>query len=123
MIWWPFGKKHKDTELDTEARRLLEELKQFWDDDSIQNNAYPEDDRALLEQNAACDQIPASFGKFGRALTNPIPVNGPIGEVLYLSRLQTENGNAIAFHRLGAIETVDVFEILSEDGSYWDILY
>ena len=50
-------------------------------------------------------------------------MNGPVGELLYLSRLETAGGVAIAFHRLGAIDEIDVFEIASEDGRHWDVLY
>ena len=70
-----------------------------------------------------CDLIPNAFGEFGRTLTNPIPVNGPVGELVYLSRLETLDGSAIAFHRIGAFDKVDVFEVLSEDGRHWDVLY
>lgn len=74
-------------------------------------------------QNIPCDQIPNGFGEFGRTLTNPVPVNGPVGELVYLSRLETTEGIPIAFHRLGSSENVDVFETVSENGQHWDLLY
>src|SRR6516225_9834966 len=33
---------------------------------------------------------------------NPIPTNGPLGEVIYLSRLRTQSGSPIMFHRVRA---------------------
>src|SRR3546814_8182704 len=52
-----------------------------------------------------------------------IPVNGPIGQLAYLSRLETQSGQRILFHRLGAIDKVDVFEAVTFDGSGWFIFF
>lgn len=76
----------------------------------------------------SCDEIAGSVGEFGKTLTNPIPVNGPVGEIKYLNRLRNNNVGFI-FHRIGSVEqenisgNVDVFEIVSIDGKKWDILY
>ena len=55
-------------------------------------------------------------GEFGRHPDNPIPVNGPIGEVLYLSHLRTRGALPLLFHRLGSLEgqfgNVDAYEVL-----------
>src|SRR3546814_10801196 len=61
--------------------------------------------------------LPNGSGPFGFTETNPIPVNGPIGQLAYLSRLETQSGQRILFHRLGAIDKVDVFEAVTFDGS------
>ena len=77
----------------------------------------------------SCDELPDASGDFGRSITNPIPVNGPTGEIKYLNRLRNENGVGFIFHRLGPIESTiperlfDVFEVVSFDGMNWDILY
>ena len=67
------------------------------------------------------------FGKpseyFGRSIDDPIPVNSPLGQVAYLSRLLTETGEKVFFHRFGSINTVDVYELVSESGALWDVLY
>src|SRR3546814_6579765 len=61
--------------------------------------------------------LPNGSGPFGFTETNPIPVNGPIGQLAYLSRLETQSGQRILFHRLAAIDKVDVFEAVTFDGS------
>lgn len=77
----------------------------------------------------SCDELKNATGDFGKIATNPIPVNGPIGEVKYLNRLRSSDGCGFIFHRIGSIEqpgitgNVDVFEIVSVDGKTWDILY
>jgi hypothetical protein len=76
-----------------------------------------------LVLNAPCEQVPNSFGEFGRTTTNPVPVNGPIGELIYLSRLEAIDGSPIAFHRLGAFGDVDIFELVLQGGRGWDLLY
>jgi hypothetical protein len=37
--------------------------------------------------NGGYDEIPGTHGPFGIVSTNPIPVNGIIGEMVYLNRL------------------------------------
>jgi hypothetical protein len=123
MALWPFGRKDPKSSLSPEVRRIFEKAHRLLDDEAAQNEALPEDFRKILAENPDCDRLPNAFGEFGRAPTNPIPVNGPLGEAIYLSRLETSDGNAIAFHRLGAFDNVDVFEVVSENGSHWDVLY
>ena len=77
----------------------------------------------------SCDELTDATGAFGRSVTNPIPVNGPIGEIKYLNRLKNRYGVGFLFHRLGPIEStvteklLDAFEVVSIDGGVWDILY
>lgn len=70
-----------------------------------------------------CDFLIDDLETFGRTLENPIPVNGPYGEHTYLSRLRTLSGLGFFYHRLGSIDTVDEYEILSYDGSVREVLY
>ena len=76
-----------------------------------------------------CDEMPGAIGPFGKTMTNPIPVNGPIGELKYLSRLRMEE-HPIMYHRLTSsryglsdIEAVDIYELCDITGKNWDILY
>ena len=77
---------------------------------------------------ADCDEVPGGQGPLS-SLGNPIPVNGPIGEIKYLGKLRGKTGNALLFHRLGsvsspAVETpVDVYEVVCLDGTQWNRLY
>src|SRR5262245_41796574 len=56
------------------------------------------------------DKDPKGTGAFGLVETNPIPTNGPIGQIAYLSKLETNAGQRLLFHRLGSIGTIDAFE-------------
>jgi hypothetical protein len=118
-IW----KKETAEDVSPEAKQIFEKAIRLLDDETAQNNALPEDRRRVLFQNPACDFVPKGFGEFGRTVTNPVPVNGVMGELIYLLRLETADGIPIAFHRLGACNRTDVFEIVSEDGRHWDLLY
>lgn len=122
MALWPFGRKG-DASLSPDVQQIFEKAIRFLDDEAAQNNALPEQFRKILAESISCDRIPNAFGEFGRTLTNPIPVNGPVGQLVYLSRLETPEGGAVAFHRLGAFDKVDAFEVVAENGRYWDVLF
>lgn len=53
---------------------------------------------------------------FGLTSDNPVPVNGQFGQLTYLSRLRTKDGQGFLFQRLGSIHTVDEYQLLSFDG-------
>ena len=76
-----------------------------------------------MHKGGAVDVIQNAKGEFGRSITNPIPVNGILGEITYLSRLRTNSDEKVFFHRLGSMETIDVYEMVSVSGNLWDILY
>ena len=50
-----------------------------------------------------CDELPSVAGDFGFAITNPIPVNGPVGLIVYLNRLRSRDGSPVLYHRPGSI--------------------
>ncbi|MGH7146935.1 MAG: hypothetical protein ACREIJ_03425 [Nitrospiraceae bacterium] len=81
----------------------------------------------LILAGLDCDQLPGAHGAFGSA-TNPIPVNGSIGELKYLGKLRGETGQALMFHRLGSFGSpvvknlVDRYEVVCLDGTQWNIL-
>jgi hypothetical protein len=79
--------------------------------------------KVMIKSAPAYDKAPNGTGPFGFTETNPIPVNGPFGQLAYLSKLETQSGQRILFHRLGAMDTVDVFEAVSFDGREWFILF
>jgi len=76
----------------------------------------------IMQNGPNCDEIPGAKGPFG-SLSNPIPVNGPIGERKYLAKLRGETGHPVMFHRKGsnfssAVKTpVDTFEVVCLDGT------
>lgn len=83
---------------------------------------YPEELSNDSLNGLDCDMLSDAVGEFGRTLTNPIPVNGPVGEIKYINRLRTKDGGLI-FHRLGSKDAIDIFETVSMGGKIWDILY
>lgn len=93
------------------------------DDEKFQLELINPEVKAMLESAPDYDKDPNGTGPFGFIETNPIPVNGPIGQLAYLSKLETQSGQRILFHRLGAIGTVDVFEAVSFNGTEWFILF
>lgn len=114
-----FGGKKDDRALHdafAKIRRIIE-------DEQFQLEMVPPAVRTLLELRPAYDKAPDGTGPFGFTETNPIPVNGPIGQLAYLSKLETLTGQRVLFHRIGAIDYVDVFEAVSFDGSQWFILF
>ena len=114
-----FGGKKEDRALHdafAKIRRIIE-------DEQFQLELVPPAVRELLESRPAYDKSPNGIGPFGFTETNPIPVNGPIGQLAYLSKLETLTGQRIIFHRIGAIDYVDVFEAVSFDGRQWFILF
>lgn len=108
---------------DKALREALAQIRRILDDEAFQLELVHPAMKAMLESAPAYDKDPNGSGPFGFTETNPIPVNGPIGQLAYLSRLETQSGQRILFHRLGAIGTVDVFEAVSFNGAEWSILF
>ena len=111
---------------DEGVKALKEAMKMIWqniDDEKYQNKLLGDEMEALLMSAQAIDERPDGQGVFGLDERNPIPVNGAIGELAYLSRLETNNGERMMFHRIGAINTLDVFEAVTYSGSAWFIFF
>ena len=79
--------------------------------------------REKIIGGASVDEIPGSFGEFGLTLTNPVPTNGAVGEIIYLSSLRHAGTTQILFHRLGSLYGIDIYETVTIDGREWGILY
>lgn len=78
-----FGGKKEDRALHdafAKIRRIIE-------DEEFQLELVPPSVRELLKSRPAYDKAPNGTGPFGFTETNPIPVNGPIGQLAYLSKL------------------------------------
>ncbi|WP_327210799.1 hypothetical protein [Rhizobium leguminosarum] len=105
------------------AADALEKIRLFVTDDDFQNKLLPDAIRGRILSGPAVDVVPQGTGLFGKTASNPIPVNGPLGEITYLSRLRTSNGQRILAHRIKSVGTVDVYETVSFDGRTWDHLF
>lgn len=113
--------------MSSDVKAIFDKLQNLLEDDAVQNARLPEPLRSELAHGLACDALPGGSGEFGLTPTNPIPVNGPTGEVLYLSKLRTDPGwkgqfsagRPVMFHRVrsedGLTGPVDVYEVLSVD--------
>ena len=75
-----FGGNKEDKAL----REALAHIHRILDDDAFQLELVHPAMKALLESAPAYDRDPNGFGPFGFTETNPIPVNGPIGQLAYL---------------------------------------
>lgn len=119
-----FKKKDRSSALPDDVRQALDHMMAILNDDDRQNALMPGQLRSALLKGGTVDEIDSAEGPFGRHPCNPIPVNGPLGEITYLSRLITkEDGQHLFFHRLGSGQSIDVYEVVSWDGSVWDVLY
>lgn len=93
-----------------------------------QNNEFGHDVLEKYTEGLNCDVTPNGSGPFG-CLSNPIPVNGPTGEIKYLSKMRSISGSPVFFHRIGSFgstatdDSVDGYEIVSTDGTNWNRLY
>ena len=111
------------TRVSPEVQDVFRKLHRLMDNEKAQNERLPEPYRSDVLRGADCDEIAGAVGEFGRDPRNPIPVNGPLGELIYLSNLRTADSQPIMFHCLGTISNVDIFETVSLDGARWDILF
>ena len=113
--------------LPPEVKAIFGKLDKLLYSDNEQNNTLPEPFRSEIAGGLNCDELPSACGEFGRTPSNPIPTNGPLGEVIYLSRLRTNAGSPVMFHRVRAEESaagiVDVYEVLSLDGKMRETLF
>lgn len=124
MFGW-FAKRPKKASeaLSPEVEAIFQKIRNLMSDEALQNNQLPEPFRSSVLMGSDCDEIAHAAGEFGRDPNNPIPVNGPIGELIYLSNLRTASSAPVLFHRLGSMGKVDAFEIVGCDGSTWDIVF
>ena len=116
-----FGSNKKT--VSPEIEKIFKKIYKCLTDEVFQNTLMPDALQQIVNKNSAVDELPDASGEFGKCLENPIPVNGPIGEVIYLSNIVTDAGERIFAHRLGSKDGIDIFETVSFDGTSWDILF
>lgn len=82
----------------------------------------------LNEGGTEEDTIPDGYGEFGYDVTNPIPVNTVMGNMAYLGKLRTLDGEKVQYERLGSTSApnienpIDAYEI-SVNGQVLTTLY
>ena len=103
---------------------LNNKLHYLLNDELAQNKKLPPE---ILQQcdEKKLDQLPHALGEFGRSPKNPILVNGPLGEITYLSKLVLTNSKEkVYFHKLCTCEEkINVYEITSQSGKFYDLLF
>ena len=112
-----FGKKEDPLE------KFKREVWKLIDDEEYQNSLVNELVHEMVVNGASVDKLPGATGHFGFDKDNPVPVNGFLGELAYLSRLETNQGERLLFHRIGAVNMIDVFEAVTYSGSSWHIFF
>ena len=113
-----------------EYTKNLDDALKFLNSVEMQNeylDDMPQFVTSLFRERRAMGEVdtwPNASGEFGRTPTNPILVNETWGEITYLSRLLTTDGQRMIFHRLGSgAGALDIFELVSEDGTFYDRLF
>ena len=108
----------------TKSEEIYDRALQIFNSPQLQNEALSKDLSREVLQGEDCDQVSGAYGRFGHDLTHPIPVNGPSGEFVYLSRLRLRRtGSMVFFHQVGQIGRIHVFELTNVSGQFADRLY
>jgi hypothetical protein len=118
-----FSGRFGNKKIDPAIEKIFEKIRRILEDEAYQLELLRPEMRELIKSRPAYDRDPNGTGSFGFSETNPIPVNGPIGELAYLSMLETLQGERLLFHRIGAIDRIDVFEAVTFSGSAWFIVF
>ena len=118
-----FSKLFGGTKQDAALREAFERIKRVLEDEDFQIDLIHPAMKEGIRSCPAYDKDPNGTGPFGFSESNPIPVNGPIGQLAYLSRLETSKNERLLFHRIGAVNTIDVFEAVTFSGSEWFVLF
>ena len=108
----------------TESEEIYDRALQIFNSPQLQNEALSAELAREVLAGEDCDQVSGAYGRFGHDVTNPIPVNGPSGEFVYLSRLRLRRtGSMVFFHNVGQIGRIHVFELTNVSGHFADRLY
>ncbi len=94
-------------------------------------NLENEDVCDLAISNTNEDKLSNSRGNFGHFYKNPILTNGNYGTLVYLGKMINDKTKSfILFHKIGSIDNtlsnvglIDIYEVLDETGTCWDILF
>ena len=88
-------------------------------DEEIQNRNLDDNLQSILRQN---EFRRARSPSYGFSPNDPIRVNGPLGEQLYIAMLRGMDGQAVIGHRLGSLQQLDVYEVATSDFTQWAVL-
>lgn len=114
-----FKKKNAQRELEV----VFQRMERLLTDDDMQIRVLGPQGYSQFRSLIAIDRHPNGDGEFGRSLKNPIPTNGPIGSICYLSNFGTGSGHRILFHRVKVFGNIDVYEYAALSGDDWGFLF
>ena len=101
------------------VRGMFAKMNNMLYDEEIQNGNLDDSLQSILKQNE-CNRT-RSTG-YGFSPSDPIRVNGPLGEQLYIAMLRGLDGQAVIGHRLGSLKQLDIFEVATSDFTQWAVL-
>ena len=93
----------------TRSEKMYDDALKLFNSAQLQNETLPPALKAEVEGGEDCDVLSQGSGRFGHDIGNPIPVNGPFGEMTYLSRLR--------------LRSTGKFELVNVSGKVVDYLY
>jgi len=113
------AQRSAEEQLDAE----VESLNRLLEDQAYQLSLMPEAIVSQAQRNGQVDEIVGAQGRFAYVPTNPVPVNGTVGAMAWLSRLQTRHKESLVFHRLGQIGAIEVYEAMSLIRRQWFVFF
>lgn len=102
------------------VRGIFEKMHKMLHSEEIQNANLDPLLRTMLRRNEPNRAL--GYG-YGYSPNNPIRVNGPLGEQLYIAMLRGLDGQVVIGHRLGSLNTLDIYEVATSDFSQWAVLF
>ena len=103
--------------------REIDTIERVMEDEAYQNTFLAPEVAVRVAEGDGVDQLSGAKGEFGFDPLNPIPVNGPLGAITYLSRLKTVLGERLLFQRVGGDMDVQAYEAVTYSGDDWFVLF
>ena len=103
--------------------REIDTIERVMEDEAYQNTFLAPEVAVRVAEGDGVEQLNGATGEFGFDPQNPIPVNGPLGAITYLSRLKTVLGERLLFQRIGGDLDVQAYEAVTYSGDDWFILF
>lgn len=123
LLFWPIFLPS----LFDKQKSMLDELQ---DDLLFKNKKELFDAMSMMcEDGCETDEIPNGYGEFGHDITNPIPTRTVLGNIGYLTKLKSSDGEDLVFDREGSLSSpvsphpVDAYAISSSNGPRLATLY
>ena len=116
-----FTRERRSEQKSSSLTDVMNTARKVLTDQQFQNSREPKELRSMFAVNDL--SIDRDLDKYGFP-SNPIRVNGIIGSLAYISRLADEL-DKVGFigHRIGSFRDLDAYEIVSEDGHDWRIIF